>query len=238
LPAWLVFELVPTKLPHYVLPLYPALALLTARFVIAAAAERTPAWWARASFGVWLAAALALVGAAIALPVIVDQRIDWIALPPLAVSLAGAGAALFFAWRDRRLISIGIAVAAGGVLLATAFGTVLPRVEGLWLSRQANEMVLAYRPAATSPVVAAGYAEPSLVFLLGTATELTGGSGAADFLAAHPDGLALVAADQDAAFQARAAALGLTVQRLDARHGYNYSRGRRTELTLYRGARS
>ena len=29
-PAWLVFEAVPTKLPHYVLPLYPAIAILTA----------------------------------------------------------------------------------------------------------------------------------------------------------------------------------------------------------------
>src|SRR5216684_1346208 len=29
-PAWVFLELVPTKLPHYVLPLYPALALLAA----------------------------------------------------------------------------------------------------------------------------------------------------------------------------------------------------------------
>src|SRR5205085_4492810 len=29
-PAWVLLELVPTKLPHYVLPLYPALALLAA----------------------------------------------------------------------------------------------------------------------------------------------------------------------------------------------------------------
>ncbi|MDB5650336.1 MAG: glycosyl transferase, partial [Hyphomicrobiales bacterium] len=29
-PAWLLFEAVPTKLPHYVLPLYPALAILCA----------------------------------------------------------------------------------------------------------------------------------------------------------------------------------------------------------------
>jgi 4-amino-4-deoxy-L-arabinose transferase-like glycosyltransferase len=28
LPAWIFCELMPTKLPHYVLPLYPALALL------------------------------------------------------------------------------------------------------------------------------------------------------------------------------------------------------------------
>lgn len=30
-PAWLLFELVPTKLPHYVLPLYPVLAFLAVR---------------------------------------------------------------------------------------------------------------------------------------------------------------------------------------------------------------
>ncbi len=29
-PCWLVFEATPTKLPHYVLPLYPAIAILTA----------------------------------------------------------------------------------------------------------------------------------------------------------------------------------------------------------------
>src|ERR1700674_4565569 len=32
-PAWIVFELVPTKLPHYVLPLYPAIAILIARAI-------------------------------------------------------------------------------------------------------------------------------------------------------------------------------------------------------------
>jgi 4-amino-4-deoxy-L-arabinose transferase-like glycosyltransferase len=31
LPAWLLFELAPTKLPHYVLPLYPVLAFLAVR---------------------------------------------------------------------------------------------------------------------------------------------------------------------------------------------------------------
>jgi len=30
IPSWLIFELVPTKLPHYTLPMYPAIALLAA----------------------------------------------------------------------------------------------------------------------------------------------------------------------------------------------------------------
>ena len=37
-PAWIVFELVMTKLPHYVLPLYPAIAILIAGVVDSASA--------------------------------------------------------------------------------------------------------------------------------------------------------------------------------------------------------
>ena len=35
IPAWVLLELAPTKLPHYVLPLYPALALLCGAAVMA-----------------------------------------------------------------------------------------------------------------------------------------------------------------------------------------------------------
>jgi 4-amino-4-deoxy-L-arabinose transferase-like glycosyltransferase len=42
IPAWLVFELVPTKLPHYILPVYPAFALLAGR----ALGELEPLWHA------------------------------------------------------------------------------------------------------------------------------------------------------------------------------------------------
>ena len=34
IPAWILFELVPTKLPHYVLPLYPPLCLLIAHAIV------------------------------------------------------------------------------------------------------------------------------------------------------------------------------------------------------------
>ena len=50
-PAWIVFELVVTKLPHYVLPLYPAIAILiarrdrTARAVASAWLVRGTVWW-------------------------------------------------------------------------------------------------------------------------------------------------------------------------------------------------
>ncbi|MBL8761023.1 MAG: glycosyltransferase family 39 protein [Phycisphaerae bacterium] len=39
LPAWVVFEIVGTKLPHYTMPLYPAIALLSARGLLSIASE-------------------------------------------------------------------------------------------------------------------------------------------------------------------------------------------------------
>src|SRR6476659_247691 len=66
IPSWLVFELVLTKLPHYVLPLYPAIAILTVgaleRRVLSRSSWliRGAAWW----FAVpALAAVIAIVGA-------------------------------------------------------------------------------------------------------------------------------------------------------------------------------
>ena len=51
-PAWLVFEFAVTKLPHYVLPLYPAIAILLAgddRLHVltsgALAGARARSWW-------------------------------------------------------------------------------------------------------------------------------------------------------------------------------------------------
>jgi 4-amino-4-deoxy-L-arabinose transferase-like glycosyltransferase len=65
IPSWIVFELVLTKLPHYVLPLYPAIAILTVgalerRVLSRSWLVRGAAWW----FAVpALAAVIAIVGA-------------------------------------------------------------------------------------------------------------------------------------------------------------------------------
>ncbi len=48
-PAWIVFELVITKLPHYVLPLYPAIAILIAG-VVDAHGLRRDRWMVRGTF--------------------------------------------------------------------------------------------------------------------------------------------------------------------------------------------
>lgn len=75
--TWILLELVPTKLPHYVLPLYPALAILIGvwidRFTMATQRninEPPPLpWGSRIVACLWLVVGLALAVAVAALPV-------------------------------------------------------------------------------------------------------------------------------------------------------------------------
>src|SRR6195952_5579661 len=66
IPSWIVFELVLTKLPHYVLPLYPAIAILTVGALERRVLSRSPwitrgtAWWFVVPAG---ASVLAIAGA-------------------------------------------------------------------------------------------------------------------------------------------------------------------------------
>jgi 4-amino-4-deoxy-L-arabinose transferase-like glycosyltransferase len=66
IPTWLVFELVATKLPHYVLPTYPAIACLAGAALVARAwpGGRVWFWVSRVYGGIWalLGLALALAG--------------------------------------------------------------------------------------------------------------------------------------------------------------------------------
>ena len=81
-------------------------------------------------------------------------------------------------------------------------------------------------------VATVGYSEPSLVFLSGTAITFTDVAGAVRHLAGGPDRAVLIG-DRDRA-RFLAAAAGLSPVAGPAVRGFNYSRGRWTELTLYR----
>ncbi|GLQ19748.1 glycosyl transferase [Algimonas porphyrae] len=159
IPMWIGLELVPTKLPHYTLPLYPALALLAG------------AGWVRLVDAGWLRlSGLVLMGVVGVLLAALVAATHWDSLSVTAVVLCAVIlsalvmlSALWFARQDvwRGLI-------AGGLFLATGFGLVLANSPLLDLTPR----LVAQIPAQSS-VVSPDYREPSLVFLAGTQTRLT-----------------------------------------------------------------
>jgi 4-amino-4-deoxy-L-arabinose transferase-like glycosyltransferase len=240
IPAWVVFELVPTKLPHYVLPLYPALALLTARAVLdglTGVVAGTRSILARAGFGIWAVVGLALGAGVVAAPLILERRFEPLTLGPALVAVAGVAVSLRYVRRGRGVEAIRTAVIMTALILAPTLQSILPGMNSLWVSRSVAQAVERYRGSDEGgriPVAATGYYEPSLVFLLGTKTRLVSGEGAALHLREHSDGLAVVTAEKDRTFLESAAALNVKPQAVETVRGLNYSKGRWVTLTLYR----
>lgn len=237
-PAWLVFELVPTKLPHYVLPTYPALAILCAGVMAAALADPAAlkARLVRMNAGLWAVVATALAAFLVAGPALLP---DGTAVEPGPWPVVGAGLfaaiavqALAMTWRARPGAAAVAVVAAGVAFSLAALEFTRPRLEPLWVAERA-ERELARLGLADRPVASAGFSEPSLAFYLGTDTLLTGGEGAAAFLAASPGAVALVDAREMEAFEAAASARSVAPVRKGTIAGLNYSRGDAVELTVF-----
>ncbi|HUZ72908.1 MAG TPA: glycosyltransferase family 39 protein [Stellaceae bacterium] len=234
-PFWFVLELVPTKLPHYLLPAFPALALL-AGGALGDARAAVPAWPLRTAAVVWAVASLILAATLALVPLQLDVGIDVAGVVAAMVILVYGGTLLRRTWRG-----LEPALAVRAVLLAlltvpAAIALEMPRLDPLWLSRAAAVMVAGeqHKPVRL-PVAAVGYAEPSLVFLLGTRTDLTTPDAAAARITAAHGGLALVESRDDEAFRRALGARGWQARVVERAAGLDYSNGKRMVLTLYRG---
>lgn len=235
IPAWVIFEIIPTKLPHYTMPLYPAIALLIG-VTLFAVRDGTYDRLARLPNRLWYAAwgvlGLILAGAMIAVPILHGDGVGiWPVIAALgAVGAVGAG--LWHVLRRRYLNALAAGMAGAVVLYASVFSGVMPGLTDLWVSQRTATLADATAPGV--PLVAAGYHEPSLVFLMGSDTVLANdGTTAAAALDEGRAGIAAVEGRETATFLAEADARGLEVRAVGVVEGLNYSRGKPVRLTLY-----
>ena len=233
LPAWLLFEAMPTKLVHYPLPLYGAVAWL-------AAAALSEPLGARMR---WSGAALAaLVGVLLAagafyLFSLYGDPSDVAVATIAALLLAAAG--LVGGYLIVRRAALGALVTALGLGLAghaALAAGLAPRLEPLWLSDRteralAKARLLPRQGIAEAPIAVAGYAEPSLVFALGTSTELEGAGEAAR--AIYEQRPAIVEAREEQAFHQALAVYGVRAYVVATVRGLDYSNGDATTLRVY-----
>jgi 4-amino-4-deoxy-L-arabinose transferase-like glycosyltransferase len=230
IPSWIVFEVVLTKLPHYVLPLYPAIAILTAGALERRVLSRSwltsgAAWW-------FVIPALASLAAVVGAVTVTRQPV-FMAWPFVAAALIFG----LFAWwlyDDSRAERSLLNAASAALFLAFAvYGVVVPALTPLFPSA---EIARALRNVACvgPKAAAAGFHEPSLVFMTGTSTLLTDGSGAADFLAQGSCRFALIEQRAERSFAQRAEAIGLRYDVASRIEGYNISQGRPVSIAIFR----
>ena len=230
IPMWLVFEAVRTKLPHYVMPLYPALAILAAL-----AAERG-ALIHRGRIATilacWLAVVpLVLAGAAFFGARHLGDAPPWIGVPVLLLALpAGIVAARLFL--QGRAGSAAVAAACASVVISFgAYQFTAPALRSLLVSERLAEA--ARSVGCDSPVLAsAGYSEPSLVLLTSTDIEMTDGRGAAELLAGPGCRIVFVERRHMEAFERAVSSAGLSPRLVTRITGLNINGGRRLDIAV------
>ncbi len=205
--AYLVFfSLAATKLPNYIAPCYPALALLTAYWLVGSLrAAAPPLFWLRLGTASFAVVGLAMtIGLGIAAMKYLDGDLV-VALVGLA-PLAGGVAGLAFLQR-RRVRPALVALASGGVaftILATSL--VAARVSPYQTSPRVASRLADLQVAQGHDLRFATfqYTKPNLVFYLGQpVAALDSDDEAARFLAGDPRSVLVLPGDQYARLRPR-----------------------------------
>jgi len=231
-PSWIVFEIVPTKLPHYTLPLLPAVAILTVmaisrHFVGPHRPAAKPATVLIPFIPVGLAIGLSAVAWSF------DGALPYRALPALvASSLLG-----FWAWwlflKNRMVPSLWAGFIASACLSVGVFGFAQLDLRSLKLSDRLAE-VARNLPCENPRVATLGYREPSLVFLTGTGLEMVdSGAQASGFLRQGGCRVVFVDKRHEGDFRAENERLGQQPVLSTRVQGFNINSGRRLDIAAY-----
>jgi 4-amino-4-deoxy-L-arabinose transferase-like glycosyltransferase len=228
LPTWLVFELISTKLPHYVLPVYPAIAILIAlgllhgrcpdpiiRLVVVASVV---------VYGAIAFAALYLLQGEIASAVLI---VTFVATVIMAFGMRHPAAA--------SPAVLAAAVAISGILMnGVVAAVVAPSLKTIWVAPRLAAAIKRHAQCPQPQVASAGFEEPSLIFLVGTRTQLVDGDGAARFLAEGGCRIALVTTNDEPAFIAKLAAVAKQPELLEQIPAMNIGKVRKEDIGVYR----
>ncbi len=239
-PFWLVTELIPTKLPHYVLPAYPALLLMMAWAVDTGIAAqpyrgRWQIWLERLTLFGLVVATLGIMGAGLVLPYVMTGSFSFPGIVVFFTALAAGVFASGLILNHNLKGALQAAATFAIITLGLLTWGVIPALTPMWLSPAVADAFKAAKQCDNSVLASASYSEPSLVFLAGTKTLLTDGPGAAQHLTSDP-ACAISAVDErehDAFIKSlpqgeKSVAAVATVS------GINYSKGRKTTITLYK----
>lgn len=165
IPTWIFFELMPTKLPQYVLPTFPVIAMLC----ILGIRQALPSSRSLKTLqGLWLLLSIILAFLLSALPYALMQSIGWASVGLITLMSLSALCATIFVFKQKYQ-SAWVSVIMAAVLSYPLFyEEILPSTTPLWLPSYIQSTLQAENITPTTPLVSVGYSEPSLVMLFGT----------------------------------------------------------------------
>jgi len=236
-PTWILMELVGTKLPHYTMPVYPILAVLTAGACVISATElrellkkRIVRW----AVALWMVSVplFALIAAGVLAYAVLPSKAGAAGAAVLGLGIAAVFVAL--AWRGLQRGDwprvVGVAILTFAVS-AAVLGGAMPRLSGLWVSRTLAAQLRHLDPGGQFPLAAVGsdpsrgligFHEDSLVFETRGRVQRIEPAELDAWFAENPKGLAVVPGTM---LVAQNKYIPVTTV-----SGFNYSKGRVVHL--------
>jgi 4-amino-4-deoxy-L-arabinose transferase-like glycosyltransferase len=194
LPSWIVFELIATKLPHYTMPMYPAIALLSARAAFSRIVIATLGRIVWQVIGILLMAA----GPTLLFALCSDRTGALIAFVPSAlVAWAALGAARASLRRKQIPGALARSIVPYVIAASAMFLVILP-IAPVWLSREVvgdglvGGLAEIHRREPGRPFATVDYYEDSLLFLTRGRLQRIQPSEIDAWLDQHPRGVVLV----------------------------------------------
>ncbi len=232
LPLWLVAELTTYKLPQYVLPAIPAIAMLAAVAVDEGVAQirgRISQYYSSSPL-IWPP----VIAVAIpAIYVILEGRFPVWAF--LAFVIGGVLGPVAWLWlkRNNAVAASVMAILSAAFIYVGFFGSIVPGLKSLSVAGEIVATGQAHVQCADPTFASAGFPEESLVLIAGRDTLLTDGTGAADFLNGHGCRIAAIDTSQISSFRQRADDLGLDLVERGRVHGFDTRKMRRLDMHLF-----
>jgi 4-amino-4-deoxy-L-arabinose transferase-like glycosyltransferase len=221
LPTWAVFEIATTKLPHYVMPVLPAVGALIGLWLVANAPRGPVLRWTAAALS--LLGALVIAAATVGAPVWFEGAPVWsaVALALLGLVPAALGALALGRGLPRAAALLG--VVAGALLVPALLREALPRLDSLFLSPRMAALDARFDACAPFPLATTGYRELSLAFYAGLDTRLLDAAGAEALLADPAPGARVFLPLEEA--ERLAGQTGRPLHLLGTVEGINYNAG-------------
>lgn len=229
LPTWLFFEFMPTKLPQYVLPCFPALALLCAADLNEVSEGTLPSRLLKILQGLWGLLSIGLLLVIAWLPYWLTTKLNTLAIV-LAVAMSLLTIlAVNFCWKGRYSRASMAIFLMALISYPIVFKGILPDLNPLWFTRTIADQIDQSQLSSQRPLLIAGIEEPSLVFNFNTElVQFTTGQELRNLLQSRPNRIALVESTVFHEWVEQQS--GLVI--INKIQGFNYSKGRWVTLFL------
>lgn len=250
LPYWILIELMPTKLPHYALPLFPALCVMSGVAGITLLAVKEFSILRRINAVIFLVMSAILIAAVMAAQTLYGEggaSNNYIVYTIGGIAGLCAVVASFALWQSKMKLGLIGALLASLIITVPTYSYILPGMTQLRSADKIADILTAEgiklpRNGGTA-IISPHFTEPSLVYRLGTSIDVTDKADLFD-MAAFEKGRVIIldqkreiTADITANIANAAALAELCLKTTKPFKGFNYSKGDPVELITLRAVK-